>query len=454
MPLYDDVDRRRSQQSKPCDFFIVGIPPPGSGLHRHAPQPRPPARRSGSRRFVHGAVHRGLRPARSAASLAGLRSFRRRRRRRARRHHHRPPLLLRAGVPREGGRDRPPGEREGASDARSPTVLGFGRRQGPGGGSRHRRGPPAQQLRPLGPRGAGPCPLRLGVWGAGPVMGSAAIALAAAILLGPGRPTLQLSALCGSFAGMARLAVVPGFASSAVLGAACALALAAFDRGGWLVGRGGRLGFIAQVACTGTYLLLRHGVPLLPAPFGGFLGTGTLASGPSALIDRAMYGDLPSWIGAAAAEAAWPLIPSAVLGAFAMRAWMAAARGAEDVVGGEGPAGWAARRLGTPTAAVGATGALSALLLPPAGAGMAYVGSFVAMSAPSVLGGGWALGLASALSAVAWAIPMKGLLLGGWGGKMGTAALVGVLSYDALRPVVDRATGGFRREGGDEDKES
>ena len=85
---------------------------------------------------------------------------------------------------------------------------------------------------------------------------------------------------------------------------------------------------------------------------------------------------------------------------------------------------------------------------------MAYVGSFVAMSAPSVLGGGWALGLASALSAVAWAIPMKGLLLGGWGGKMGTAALVGVLSYDALRPVVDRATGGFRREGGDEDKES
>ena len=315
----------------------------------------------------------------------------------------------------------------------------------------------AHRLNNCGPWGlVGPAPAlsALGVWGAGPVMGSAAIALAAAILLGPGRPALQLSALCGSFAGMARLAVVPGFASSAVLGAACALALAAFDRGGWLVGRGGRLGFIAQVACTGTYLLLRYGVPLLPAPFGGFLGTGTLASGPSALIDRAMYGDLPSWIGTAAAEAAWPLIPSAVLGAFAMRAWMAAARGAEDVVGGEGPAGWAARRLGTPTAAVGATGALSALLLPPAGAGMAYVGSFVAMSAPSVLGGGWALGLASALSAVAWAIPMKGLLLGGWGGKMGTAALVGVLSYDALRPVVDRATGGFRREGGDEDKES
>ena len=87
-------------------------------------------------------------------------------------------------------------------------------------------------------------------------------------------------------------------------------------------------------------------------------------------------------------------------------------------------------RLATPTAAVGATGAIAALVS-PAVAGPAFIGSFVAMSAPTVLANRKALAAASALSAVGW-VGMTGLLLGGWGGKMGTAALLGVIMYGSL----------------------
>ena len=250
----------------------------------------------------------------------------------------------------------------------------------------------------------------------GPVMGSSVVALASAIALGPTRPVVQLAALCGSFAGMARQAVIPSPAAAVVLGLVCSYMIRLFDRQKWLIGKGGRLGFIAQVACTSTFVVLRYGLRVIPSSIRSILESilGE-AVAPAALVDLNLYKSL-SVAGAATTLA--PMILSTIAGAFFMSFFK------------EYASKLSLPHLATPTAAVGATGAIAALVSPTVAA-PAFVGSFIAMSAPTVLKNRKALALASALSAVAW-VGMTGLLLGGWGGKMGTAALLGVLMYGAL----------------------
>ena len=250
----------------------------------------------------------------------------------------------------------------------------------------------------------------------GPVMGSSVVALASAIALGPTRPVVQLAALCGSFAGMARQAVIPSPAAAVVLGLVCSYMIRLFDRQKWLIGKGGRLGFIAQVACTSTFVVLRDGLRVIPSSIRSMLESilGEVVA-PAALVDLNLYKSL-SVAGAATTLA--PMILSTIAGAFFMSFFK------------EYASKLSLPRLATPTAAVGATGAIAALVSPTVAA-PAFVGSFIAMSAPTVLKNRKALALASALSAVAW-VGMTGLLLGGWGGKMGTAALLGVLMYGAL----------------------
>mmetsp|Transcript_16880 Transcript_16880/g.21066 ORF Transcript_16880/g.21066 Transcript_16880/m.21066 type:complete len:342 (-) Transcript_16880:223-1248(-) len=70
----------------------------------------------------------------------------------------------------------------------------------------------------------------------GPVLSSSVIGLLSAIVL---PPKLALAALCGSFAGMAKTAVIPGVAPSAALGFICALTMSLFDKK-ILAGRGRR----------------------------------------------------------------------------------------------------------------------------------------------------------------------------------------------------------------------
>ena len=247
----------------------------------------------------------------------------------------------------------------------------------------------------------------------GPVLGSSVVALASAIALGPKRPVLQLAALCGSFAGMARQAVIPTPAAALVLGLVCSYMIRLFDRQKWLIGKGGRLGFIAQVACTSTFVVLRYGVPSsIRSMLESILGE---VVAPAALVDLSLYKSLSV---AGAATTLVPMILATIAGAFFM------------IFFKDYASKLSLPRLATPTAAVGATGAIAALVSPTA-AGPAFVGSFIAMSAPTVLKNRKSLALASALSAVAW-VGMTGLLLGGWGGKMGTAALLGVLMYGTL----------------------
>ena len=250
----------------------------------------------------------------------------------------------------------------------------------------------------------------------GPVLGSSVVALASAIALGPSRPVMQLASLCGSFAGMARQAVIPSPAAAVVLGLVCSYMIRLFDRQKWLIGKGGRLGFIAQVACTSTFVVLRYGLRVIPSSIRSMLESilGEVVA-PAALVDLSLYKSLSV---AGAATTLVPMILATIAGAFFMTFF-------KDYA-----SKLSMPRLATPTAAVGATGAIAALISPTA-AGPAFVGSFIAMSAPTVLKNRKALALASALSAVAW-VGMTGLLLGGWGGKMGTAALLGVLMYGTL----------------------
>jgi hypothetical protein len=96
----------------------------------------------------------------------------------------------------------------------------------------------------------------------GPIKASSVVGMVAALCF----PTdkLALAAFCGSFAGMAREAVIPGMYVSCSLGLVCAIMMAIFDRKKWLVGVGGRLGFIAQLACTLQFFMGR--LPFLSLP--------------------------------------------------------------------------------------------------------------------------------------------------------------------------------------------
>jgi hypothetical protein len=79
----------------------------------------------------------------------------------------------------------------------------------------------------------------------GPIRASSIVGLIATLALPESYLQLKLAAFCGSFAGMAKLAVIPGIGHSVILGIVTAIVMAIFDRQKWLVGMGGRLGFVS-----------------------------------------------------------------------------------------------------------------------------------------------------------------------------------------------------------------
>jgi hypothetical protein len=201
---------------------------------------------------------------------------------------------------------------------------------------------------------------------------------------------------------MAKLAVIPGgMPASAVLGVLCAAALTLFDRKKWLIGMGGRLGFIAQSACTTQFII-----------------TSLLMGG--ATESAALVGRVTSWPKVASQL---PQVTTfTVLGALFMKYW-------KEFFTKKTPVHF--QRLSTSVAAVGATGLVASVLLPASLAGPAFCGSFVAMSAPTKLPSLLSLVGASALAGLSQQA-MAGIMLGGWGGRLGTAAYLGVLSYTLL----------------------
>lgn len=86
------------------------------------------------------------------------------------------------------------------------------------------------------------------------------------------------------------------------------------------------------------------------------------------------------------------------------------------------------QRLSNSVAASSIVGLLAGALLPAGVAGPAFCGSFIAMSAPAKLETYGSLIGASIMGGLCQQA-MSGVLQGGWGGRLGTASLLGVLSY-------------------------
>jgi hypothetical protein len=241
----------------------------------------------------------------------------------------------------------------------------------------------------------------------GPVTASSIAGLLATLVL---PEKLAIAAFCGTFAGMAKTAVIPGVAASGLLGLVCAAMLALFDQKKWLLGVGGRLGFIAQCACTAQFVLASL-----------VLGGGAAGSTSAA----AMISSSPLNVGKLAVQL--PAVAGlTVLGALVMRYW-------KHLMTGK------SKRLSNTVGSVSVTGLIASLALPASMAGPIFCGSFVAMAAPTKLPTLTSLVWASVLAGAAQQ-SLAGVLLGGWGGKLGTAALMGVLAYRGLTKVVPETT--------------
>lgn len=228
------------------------------------------------------------------------------------------------------------------------------------------------------------------------VQASGVVSIASTLLL---TENLALAALCGSFAGMAKTAVVPTVWSATLLGIICAGVLAIFDKFKWFIGYGGRLGFISQVACTlmflATELVART------------LGTST---SNAMLADFDVYDESSTDI----KSQLFIVVLSTIGGALFMRLWKLGTASLPN-------------RISNSVAAVGMTGFLGGFL-PITVGGPAYCGSFVAMASPAILPNLVSLVFASVLAGLSQ-ISLWGLLNEGWGGKLGTAAFMGVVFY-------------------------
>ncbi|CAB9517760.1 expressed unknown protein [Seminavis robusta] len=236
---------------------------------------------------------------------------------------------------------------------------------------------------------------------------------------------LAIAALCGSFAGMAKLAVIPGMWSAGILGVICAGLYTVFEKKKWLDGVGGRLGFIAQCACTLQFLVSAPQLFNAPNAAASFIGEAPKLA--------TLLADLPT------------VISFTMLGALFVRYWKDAMMGTHiDIAHSHGSSFSflgrlsnrfslsVTRRLATSVGAVGATGLLASLLLPASVAGPAFCGAFIAKSAPKVLPTVNSLVPACIFAGIAQQA-LSGVMLGGWGGKLGTGALMGVLGYTLIR---------------------
>jgi hypothetical protein len=110
-----------------------------------------------------------------------------------------------------------------------------------------------------------------------------------------------------------------------------------------------------------------------------------------------------------------------------MSAWKEALTSQSKKVGYSDASTVVFNRLSTSVAAVSATGLVMSLF-PVSAAGPAFCGSFIAMSSPEKIETYGGL-LGASLIAGASQIFLTGVMLGGWGGKLGTASLLGVLLY-------------------------
>jgi hypothetical protein len=238
--------------------------------------------------------------------------------------------------------------------------------------------------------------------GMGPVNASMVTTMLATLML-PER--LSMGAVLGSYAGMANTAVIPGFGSSVLLGGAGAAIMQLFDRKNWFYGVGGRLSFIAQCACTLHFMI--SAMFFTPAASAG------------------IFGPFPS-IGNLMKEFPRVAIYTAI-GALFMSLWNEVFPTDDSDNMTEGSL---FKRFCTGVVAVAPTGLLAAL--PVAAVCPAFCGSFIAMSTPCKLSNDFRALLGASLMGAVCQQSLSGFLIGGWAGRLGTASVMAVLSFNAV----------------------
>lgn len=259
----------------------------------------------------------------------------------------------------------------------------------------------------------------------GPVQASGIVAIASTLVL---PEKLAIAALCGSFAGMAKAAVIPTLCSAGLLGVVCAAVLCLFDKKKWLIGFGGRLGFISQCACTLQFLVFKYGQRMWQASEVMQQTLGSTA--PTAIIaDLSLYEAMT--LNQIKAQVP-PLVAFTVGGALFMRLWKHFTAKLPNKVSNS-------------VAAVGMTGLLGGLYLPASIAGPAFCGSFVSMASPSILPSLLTLVMASFLAGLSQ-VGLTGLLLDGWGGKLGTSAFFGVVGYRLVTKAANSVLPLFQKD--------
>jgi hypothetical protein len=242
--------------------------------------------------------------------------------------------------------------------------------------------------------------------GGSPIRAASLVGLGSALSL---PLSLALASICGSFAGMAKRTVIPNLPASMILGVVVAAMMATFNRQQWLVGVGGRLGFIAQCACTLQFIASSLWNTNHPVTSGAEL-IGSFGNPIKVLKEL-------------------PLVCGyTVIGALLMSLWKEVMikqvlKNKDNKIKGQ-----IYHRFSNSVAAVSVIGFLATGVFPVNIAGPIFCGSLIAMSAPtkletygdligaSIMGGGCQQA-------------MSGVLLGGWGGRLGTASLLGVLSF-------------------------
>lgn len=211
---------------------------------------------------------------------------------------------------------------------------------------------------------------------------------------------MALAAFCGSFAGMATLQVIPSVVAAISLGFFCALVVLVFDYKGFLLGIGGRLGFIALCACTMHFVLSI--IVVAPSP-------------EASLVDISSFPSIEEFF----PIKLFRVLSTTIVGSIFMKLWRLTFARLE---------GSLAKCMAHSVVASSATGILVAWTLPLWATGPVYCGSFVPMAAPEELPTMMSIVSAATLAGLAQ-LALDGFFLGGWGGKLGTAALIGVLLY-------------------------
>lgn len=235
--------------------------------------------------------------------------------------------------------------------------------------------------------------------GLGPVLASSSIGLAGSLVL----PSLAASLFCGTLTGMVSSHVIGSALQLCMLAVLAALGLCLLDANGKAVGVGGRLGLVAQLACSITVLL-----------------TGP-ASPSAAFLDTRVY----NW---------------ATLGPAAPRTLLCSLGGAVLTKILRTVPQFAPRftRLSSPVAAASAVGVIAACALPTPLQGPVYAGAFVAMSGPNVLPTRIAV-LGAVMLAAGTQVALSGVLTGGWSGKLGTAAFIGAYTWARVTELLAAA---------------